>query len=118
MNKICWFTNSYRKEEAKFRANLLERHLYSHRQPITRAPQALFVPAGYCLHRMSLRSVRNDSRSLYDRCAFAGIDEGIIRARSDGGTGVPLGMTASEFRAQHALRSARYGALSDYQLSY
>ena len=35
------------------------------------APQALFLRARYCLYRMSLRSVRDDSRSLYDRCTFA-----------------------------------------------
>jgi uncharacterized membrane protein YedE/YeeE len=34
------------------------------------APQALLVRTRNCLHRMSLRSVRYDSRSLYDRCAF------------------------------------------------
>ena len=55
---------------------------------IARAPRALFLRARYCLYQMSLRSVRYDSRSLYDRCAFAGIDEGIIRARSGGGTGI------------------------------
>jgi uncharacterized protein (DUF885 family) len=46
-------------------------NLYFHRRPIARAPQALLVRTRNCLHRMSLRSVRYDSWSLYDRCAFA-----------------------------------------------
>ena len=46
-------------------------NLYSHRRPIARTAQALLVRTRNCLHRMSLRSVRYDSRSLYYRCAFA-----------------------------------------------
>jgi hypothetical protein len=38
--------------------------LYSHRGPIASAPQALLVRTHNCLHRMSLRSIRDDSRDL------------------------------------------------------
>ena len=44
--------------------------LYSHRRPIARAPQALLVRTRNCLHRMSLRSVWNNSGGLYDRCTL------------------------------------------------
>ena len=43
--------------------------------------QALLVRARDGLHRMSLRSVRNDSRSLYDHCAFARVRESVVRAQ-------------------------------------
>ena len=52
--------------------------LYSHRRPIANTPQPLLVRIRNCLHRMPLRSVRYDSRSLYNRCAFAGISESVI----------------------------------------
>ena len=45
--------------------------LYSHRRPIARTWQALLVRTRDCLHRMSLRSVRDDSRSLYERVALS-----------------------------------------------
>ena len=51
--------------------------LYSDRRAIDRAPQTLFVRPRDGLHRMPLHSVRNNSRSVYDRCAFARISAGI-----------------------------------------
>jgi len=51
---------------------------YSHRRPIARSSQALHVRARNGLHRMSLRSIRHDPRSVYDRGAFARTSPGII----------------------------------------
>jgi hypothetical protein len=56
---------------------------YSHRRPIARAPQALFLSVRHSLHRMSLRSVRNDSRSVYNCGPFARDGEDVVFVSTD-----------------------------------
>ena len=63
---------------------------YSHRRPIARAPQALLVRPRNCLHRMSLRSVWNNSWSVYDRCAVTRIGESVIFDRVSMAVGVAV----------------------------
>jgi hypothetical protein len=52
--------------------------LYPHLWPISRTSQALLVRTCDRLHPMFVRSIQDISRSLYDGCTFAPVDEGII----------------------------------------
>ncbi len=53
-------------------------NLYSDCRSISCAPQTLLVRFHNGLHRMSLHSLWNNSRSVYDCCAFTRICAGII----------------------------------------
>ena len=52
--------------------------------------QGLLVRTGDRLHRMSLRSIRDDSRSLYNRCTFARVCERSILHHNFGSVGLKI----------------------------
>jgi hypothetical protein len=64
--------------------------LHSDRRTMPLASQRLFLRAGDGLHRMSLCSVWNYSRGLYDCRPFARVGEGIIPHSFDAATELKL----------------------------
>src|SRR5207248_1392460 len=53
-------------------------YLYSHCRPMPFPSQSLLLRAGRGLHRMSLHSFRNNSRSLHDCCSLARVRKDLI----------------------------------------
>src|SRR5437773_6268569 len=57
-------------------------YLYSHCRPMPFPSQSLLLRAGRGLHRMSLHSFRNNSRSLHDCCTLARVCKDVIFDRT------------------------------------